>query len=52
MDEICGNCKFWELKDDHLLWGLCRRHPPKMMDFESLWPTTKDHDWCGEYEEE
>jgi len=47
-------CKTCEYKDGEY----CKRYPPKAIilpvgfiieDFDSIYPITKNYDWCGEY---
>lgn len=51
-DERCETCRFWAESTE------CRRHPPVAVRtpddedvyFISAWPTSHEHDWCGEYD--
>lgn len=47
----CKTCKFWCKIND--AYGMCRRYPPMIppshMDTTSVFPTTRDNMWCGEY---
>lgn len=57
VDRCCENCRFWNMRGTE--YGECRRSPPVLIDVDvpfqddnglvSLWPTTNDTDWCGEY---
>ena len=55
----CDTCRFWRkqsLRDEND-WGQCRRMPPILPDLvddklviAGIWASTKDGDWCGEWE--
>lgn len=48
--DICKTCRFWE-KGRGLTASKCHRYPPTMLALGStLYPTTKENDWCGEHE--
>lgn len=61
--EQCGTCKAWEQddglsrkneKDEMLIAGYCRRHPPiPIVDSQGgvmhLHPATRDVAWCGDF---
>ena len=63
MAESCGTCRFWnkngaKLDDIHgkkILVANCRKHSPKVFDIQgkpmSVYPSTPETEWCGEYEE-
>jgi hypothetical protein len=48
----CASCAFFSIepKDD---LGFCRRYPPSLIqvdgDFDSCFPVSEPHDWCGEF---
>ena len=53
-DTRCDKCTFWdEQVSTSKRWGLCRRHPPAVIDeyesFYAPWPKTKPTAWCGEF---
>jgi hypothetical protein len=44
----CETCTYWyDLNEDNR--GQCRRSPPLLQEFKTLWPETKGFDWCGEW---
>ena len=58
---VCKTCRYWELKSEGNLEksGLCRVKPPKIILWQqnqgervvkTMWPRTKESDWCGSYE--
>ncbi len=55
----CMDCRFWD--GEGQAYGRCRRLSPRMTDgvlindmgdksIHAMWPSTKDTDWCGEFE--
>ena len=48
MRHRCSTCRWWEA-DITLRQGLCRYDAPIITANTSLWPTTKESDWCGQY---
>jgi len=52
---VCRTCKFWEAAEDNEPLGKCHRYPPTPVILEPcnehyLWPTTKESDFCGDWE--
>lgn len=49
----CGDCRFWQERDDNPL-GTCHFDPPVLIKFEeefrSEWPETVAAAWCGKAE--
>jgi hypothetical protein len=43
----CGSCRFWFARGD-----ICRRRAPTTdsREWASVWPVTRDDEWCGEWE--
>lgn len=56
IDPACANCLYWATTNGEAATeGLCRIHPPVAaltQDSEvwTIWPSTDDTDWCGEWE--
>ena len=53
--EHCNTCRFFDRHERNALYttgdGLCRRESPKIgAESETLWPSVRTLDWCGEYE--
>ena len=56
----CGSCRFFESAGPipgcqrGEQYGQCRCHPPTLVTIGSLhrseWPTVKELDWCGDWE--
>lgn len=46
--DICGSCRFWRIRETGLV-GECRRFPPVLNGATSVFPETRDADWCGEW---
>ena len=48
----CGNCRFYQDRNDGTDTGVCRRHTPvgRLADVHYRFPETTPADWCGEYE--
>ncbi|MDP0492229.1 MAG: hypothetical protein Q7Q71_14360 [Verrucomicrobiota bacterium JB023] len=54
--KTCHNCAHWKALETET--GECRRHAPQTIVFEiddktsieSRFPTTNEHDWCGDFE--
>lgn len=48
----CGNCRFYQDRNDGTDTGVCRRHTPvgRLADVHYRFPETTPTDWCGEYE--
>jgi hypothetical protein len=47
----CKNCRWWmSMQGERSTQGKCKRSPPTGPDggFGS-WPTTRAHQWCGEF---
>ena len=61
MKEKCENCRFWKPgKRSKNVTGSCHRHAPRAwagpigdvkIQAEARWPTTRNVEWCGEWEE-
>jgi hypothetical protein len=57
MKSVCRHCRFWKERGQiqEIILGECRRYTKKVIilkdgKFFSLWPTTTEGDWCGEFE--
>ena len=56
----CETCRYWmesgsyEKTEGFLQIGWCHRHAPKpkIVGYETQWPSTKDIDFCGEWSKE
>lgn len=55
---FCGECDFWKpanyAPNTWHFAGACRRHAPLATGglhgpSETIWPTTRPHDWCGDF---
>ncbi len=52
----CETCEFWDeqapyrVNADSIRNGLCRAHPPEVMNGNSEYPVTATNEWCGEHE--
>ena len=47
----CGNCRFYQDRNDGTDTGVCRRHTPvgRLADVHYRFPETTPTDWCGKY---
>ena len=53
----CVSCRFWEKREQHSDYGLCRRNPPifireadpSVTVRDAAWLTTRWNDWCGKW---
>lgn len=49
----CETCKWWVNEQDGRPAGVCCRYPPTPVvgpyEYETRWPETFIHDWCGEW---
>jgi len=60
MEELCGNCRFWDAYEESGSDGLCRFNPPIPMREDITqggykvvnwyWAETNSNDWCGKWE--
>lgn len=65
MNRVCSECRYWARKDYQPDEGLCRRNAPQVVaipvydsadggardtDISSIWPTTYEQSWCGQFE--
>lgn len=52
----CETCRYWErakLGDIRERYGFCHRYPPEYKNgTDSVFPPTKEKDWCGEWEKD
>jgi len=56
MKPLCKDCRYWNQRG-HIQGnaiGECRRYTKKVIilkdgKFFSIWPTTTEQDWCGEF---
>ena len=48
-DKQCQDCKFWDNAHIRSRMAHCRRYAPRIGD-NNYWPSTRDDDWCGEFE--
>jgi hypothetical protein len=57
----CATCRFWATDDypqqeGEVQMGECRRRAPLLIALKPedapfrVWPTTRDWDWCGDFE--
>jgi len=44
--QTCETCRHWNKLANK---GECRRYPPQLHDNGQYWPTTRAHQWCGEW---
>lgn len=64
MEGRCQDCRWWQHVDTnriHTRVGICRRMPPTaylptdwdLLDRRGIavWPTMREGDWCGEYQD-
>jgi len=51
MRDTCRSCAYWSrYYSDEPSRGDCRRHAPiRVRGDLRRWPTTREHDWCGDY---
>lgn len=54
----CGDCRYWEARNTHRAYGLCRFNAPAPMLVEenddegerwAVWPTTSFDEMCGQF---